>query len=292
MSEIQEPGSAGGGDPERGESSDGPRGDGGESPRGNGAESPRSSGGGGGGRQRLPRRSVAVSEVSRVTPQLLRIVAAGELEDWSVSGAPGGHFKVFIPQPGTEDYAMRTYTVRNYDREAGRLTVDFAVHAEGPATAWAVNAVPGDEFQISGAARSGYAPSEGASWTVFVADQSALPAVAAIVEALPAGYRAKLLIEIPTADERLELSSSADLEVDWIVEQGEPCERLVEAALALELPAGDGEVWVGCEADSMRRIRRNLLHDRGLSPRAAHTRAYWKRDVANHSDHDTGEDVD
>jgi NADPH-dependent ferric siderophore reductase len=246
----------------------------------------------GGGRARLPRRNVAVSEVSHLTPQLIRIVATGELEDWSVSGGPGGHFKVFIPEAGSEEHVMRTYTVREYDGAAGRLTVDFAVHADGPATSWAVNAAPGAPFQISGAARSGYEPSDGAGWTVFVADQSALPAVAAIVEALPAGYPVRALIEVPATDEQLGLDSRADLRVEWIVERDGPCEQLVAAAAALELPSGEGDIWVGCEADAMRRIRRNLLHDRGLSPRALHTRAYWKRNVANHSDHDTGDDVD
>ena len=246
----------------------------------------------GGGRVRLPRRNVTVSEVSKLTPQLIRIVATGELEDWSISGGPGGHFKVFIPQAGGEEHVMRTYTVRDYDGVQGRLTVDFAVHAHGPATTWAVNAAPGAAFQISGAARSGYEPSDEAGWTVFIADQSALPAVAAIVERLPAGYPARVLIEVPATDEQLELSSPADLYVDWIVERGAPCEQLVAAEVALELPSGEGDIWVGCEADAMRRIRGNLLHDRGLSPRALHTRAYWKQNVANHSDHDTGDDID
>jgi hypothetical protein len=40
----------------------------------------------------------------------------------------------------------------------------------------------------------------------------------------------------------------------------------------------------------MRRIRAHMLTELGLSPRVLHTRAYWKQDVANHSDHDTGED--
>ncbi len=249
-------------------------------------------GGRGGGRARLPRRNVTVSQVSKVTPQLVRVVATGELQDWSVSGGPGGHFKLFIPQAGSEDHVMRTYTVREYDGAAGRLTVDFAVHADGPATTWAVNAAPGAAFQISGAARSGYEPAESAGWTVFVADQSALPAVAAIVEELPAGYAVRALLEVPAAEEQLELRSDANLEVNWILERGAPCAELVAAALALQLPSGDGDIWVGCEADAMRQIRRHLLHDRGVSPRALHTRAYWKQNVADHSDHDTGDDVD
>jgi NADPH-dependent ferric siderophore reductase len=243
----------------------------------------------GGGRVRPPRRTFVVSEVSQLTPQLIRVVADGDLQNWQ-TGAPGGHFKLFAPQAG-EDPAMRTYTPRHVDADAGRLTVDFALHADGPATAWVRAAAPGEEIQISGMARAGYAPSQTAGWTVFIADQSALPAVAAITEGLPAGYEAHALIEIPTAAEELELASDADLDISWIVESGAPCEQLVAAALALELPEGEGDIWVGCEADSMREIRRHLLHKLGLSPKSLHTRAYWKHDVANHSDHDTGEEI-
>jgi NADPH-dependent ferric siderophore reductase len=259
-------------------------------PRDAGGGADRGAGGaGGGGRVRPPRRTFVVSEVSELTPQLIRVVAEGDLQNWQ-TGAPGGHFKLFAPQIG-EDPAMRTYTPRHVDAERGRLTVDFALHADGPATAWVRRAAPGEEIQISGMARAGYAPSESSSWTVFIADQSALPAVAAIAEALPSGYRAKALIEIPTTAEELELASDAELEISWIVESGAPCEQLVAAALALALPEGEGEIWVGCEADSMREIRRHLLHELGLSPRSLHTRAYWKHDVANHPDHDTGEEI-
>ena len=249
----------------------------------------RPGGGGGGGRVRPPRRRVIVSDVRQLTPQLIRVVAEGDLSNWQ-TGAPGGHFKLFAPQAG-EDPAMRTYTPREVDVDGGRLTVDFALHADGPATAWVRSAAPGDELEISGMARAGYTPSETAGWTIFLADQSALPAVASIAEALPAGYDARAVIEIPTAAEELELASDAELAVSWVVESGAPCEQLVAAAIALGLPDGEGEIWVGCEADSMREIRRHLLHELGLSPRSLHTRAYWKTDVANHSDHDTGDEI-
>jgi NADPH-dependent ferric siderophore reductase len=238
-----------------------------------------------------------VRDVERLTPQLTRVVAAGDLQSWKAE-IPGGHFKLFVPDDGAEGggegagRAMRTYTARACDPEAGLLTIDFAIHAEGPATSWAKTARPGEELQISGMARPGYAPGEGAQSTVFIADQSALPAVAAIAEALPVGYRALALIEIPAETERIELDTAADLQLEWIIESGAPCERLVAAALALAPLEGQVEYWVGCEADAMRAIRRNLVHERGVNPRALHTRAYWKQSVANHPDHDTGDDVD
>ncbi len=247
---------------------------------------------GGSGRPRPPRRSVVVREVERLTPQLTRVVVSGDMRNWKAE-VPGGHFKLFVPDPTAEqERAMRTYTARACDPEAGLLTIDFAIHADGPATRWATAARPGEELEISGAARPGYAPGEDTDLTVFIADQSALPAVAAIAEALPRGYRARALIEIPAATEQLQLVTDAELEVEWIIESGAPCERLVAAALALGPQAGQVEYWVGCEADAMRVVRRHLRHGLGVAPRALHTRAYWKQSVANHPDHDIGDDVD
>jgi NADPH-dependent ferric siderophore reductase len=90
----------------------------------------------------------------------------------------------------------------------------------------------------------------------------------------------------------LALESAAELRTTWLAAGAEPCRVLVAAVTTLDLPPGPGEVWVGCEAGAMRQIRAHLLHERGLEHRGLHTRAYWKREVANHSDHDTGAEDD
>ena len=240
-------------------------------------------------RQRPPRRSVAVHSIEQITPRLRRVIARGELDGWDPAG-PGAHFKVFVPQPDADEPAMRTYTVRSF--EPGALTIDFAQHSDGPATAFAEQAEVGATFEISGVARSGFVPAESSAWCVFLADHAALPAVAAILESLPAGLQALVIVELQDPQDALQLESSAELEIRWLTEAGRPCDQLVAAAAELSLPEGEGEVWVGCEAGQMRQIRAHLLRERELSPRALHTRAYWKQHVANHSDHDTGEDDD
>ncbi|MDE3132409.1 MAG: siderophore-interacting protein [Acidobacteriota bacterium] len=240
-------------------------------------------------RQRPPRRTVTVDSIAQLTPRLRRVVARGELEGWE-PGGPGAHFKVFVPQPGSDEPAMRTYTVRSF--EPGALTIDFAQHSDGPATTFAQDATVGARFQISGMARSGFVPDAASEWCVFLADHAALPAVAAVLESLPAGLRALVIVELQNPRDALQLESRAELEIRWLTESGAPCEQLVAATRELALPAGSGEVWVGCEAGSMRQIRAHLLARPELGPRALHTRAYWKQNVANHSDHDTGEDDD
>jgi NADPH-dependent ferric siderophore reductase len=240
-------------------------------------------------RQRPPRRKLAVQSVTQITPRLRRIVASGELEEWDPA-QPGAHFKVFVPQPGSAELAMRTYTVRHF--KPGALTIDFAQHSDGPATNWAQDAEVGAEFEVSGIARSGFVLDPASEWCVFLADHAALPAVAAILESLPAALRTLVIVELQAPQDALQLESEAELEIRWLTEAGAPCDQLIATARELALPDGSGEVWVGCEAGSMRRIRAHMLGELHVAPRSLHTRAYWKQDVANHSDHDTGEDDD
>lgn len=97
-------------------------------------------------RPRSPCRNVVVESRQQLAPQLVRIVATGELEQWP-TGAPSGHCKVFIPRANGGEAAMRTHTVRAHGSAAGRLTIDIALDPDGPATAFALSAQPGDAFQ-------------------------------------------------------------------------------------------------------------------------------------------------
>lgn len=244
--------------------------------------------GGRGGRQRPPRRAVEVASVTKLTPHLTRIVATGELDGWN-DGGPGAHLKVFVPAAGDE-VVMRTYTVRAFDPAEGRLTIDFGLHADGPMTRWARTAAVGDRFSVAGEARPGYTPGAGARWCLLFADHCALPAVSSVLESLPPGMEAIVFVEVTDTADVTELRSAAEVSAAWLVESGRPGAELVAAAENAVLPDGPGDVWIGCEAGAMRGIRRHVLGELGLPREALHSRAYWKENVENHSDHDTGSD--
>ncbi len=63
-----------------------------------------------------------------------------------------------------------------------------------------------------------------------------------------------------------------------------------QAVRDVTLPAGCGACWVGLEATAMRAVRGHLLGERGLDRQQLYTQGYWKLGVADHPDHDTGED--
>jgi NADPH-dependent ferric siderophore reductase len=92
--------------------------------------------------------------------------------------------------PTDQQPVRRRYTVRTWDPVAGRLTLDFVVHGDsGVAGPWAAAVHPGEVLVFTGPS-GGYRPDPDADWHLMVGDESAVPAIAASLEALPAGARA------------------------------------------------------------------------------------------------------
>jgi NADPH-dependent ferric siderophore reductase len=126
-----------------------------------------------------------------------------------------------------------------------------------------------------------------------VADETALPAVGTILDEAPAGARVLLVAEVADEAEQLVFDTAAELTTVWC-HRGEQHDGFgmlaAQAVRDLALPHGRGACWVGLEATAMRAVRRHLLGERGLEREQVHTRGYWKLDVTDHPDHDTGED--
>ena len=100
---------------------------------------------------------------------------------------------------------MRTYTVRHHDPEAGELTLDILVHGDkGLGGPWAAQARPGDQVLLRGPGGA-YAPRADVDHHLLVGDESALPAIAASLEALAPDATAtvRLLVEDPAEQQSL-----------------------------------------------------------------------------------------
>src|SRR5262245_35718710 len=99
-------------------------------------------------RHETRRRRLTVLTREFITPRMLRLTLKGDFEGFASLGADD-HVKVFVPGSG-EPGERRDYTPRRFDAATQTLAVDFAVHDAGPATAWAINAQPGDAIEIGG----------------------------------------------------------------------------------------------------------------------------------------------
>ena len=237
-----------------------------------------------------------VCAVEQLTPHMVRITLGGSGLDGFFIEQPGevvtliwaadGSDEIVLPvgvwtfPPGVAEVQhARNYTVRTWDADAGRLVVDFVVHGdEGRASAWAARAQVGDRVGYAGPRTHWTDDDSDADWTLLLADETGVPALAAIVESLPAGHRTMALIEVADAAEELPLPTAAALTVQWVARGDEHpgTSRVLEQALrALQLPDGNGRAWGGGEFAAMKRARRHLRERRGVPNNQLSLVGYW-----------------
>jgi NADPH-dependent ferric siderophore reductase len=242
------------------------------------------------GRPRKARYAATVQHVLRLTPRMIRIVFGGPaLAAFSWKG-PAAHIKLIFGSDSAEQRApSRTYTPRHFDPATHELTVDFVLHGEGPASTWAAQAQVGQPMLIAGPGRS-YAVDPQAQWLLIAGDESAIPAVATILEVVPDNIRTQVLLEVEDAtDEYMIAPARPNINLRWLHRRAGL--NLADAVAAFHQPAGLGQVYVACEAEVMRGIRRQLLGERALPREWVTTRGYWKRGATDHPDRDYGEDA-
>jgi NADPH-dependent ferric siderophore reductase len=240
---------------------------------------------------------------------MLRVTLTGADLDGFAYASPDDHVKVFFPAagedlpvmptvgpdglepppPGAPQPIFRDYTVR-YVRP-GELDLDFALHGHGPAASWAAQASPGQRLGILGP-RGSYLNPLNFDWYLFAGDETALPAIGAWLERLPAGVPAYAFVEVADAAERQALQTRADATVVWLHRDGAPAggtELLDQALRGQRLPAGDGYCWVAGEATTLKPIRR-YLRQLGLPRQWVEVDGYWRRGVVNLDHHDDDDD--
>lgn len=236
-----------------------------------------------------------VEHTERLTPRLVRVILGGEgLASFEPTPFTDQYLKVVFPPEGAPysvpfdvDEARsgphrpisRRYTVRRWDPDTRRVTIDFVVHGDvGVAGRWANRAQPGDLLQFSGPSGS-YAPDPDAEWYLMAGDESALPAIAASLESVPPGRVALAVLLVDDAEHELALDSPGDLSVTWVHRHPapDPSARFVAAVEDLTMPEGRASVFVHGEAAETRAVRRHLLADRGMARDRLSISPYWRR---------------
>ncbi|WIE76952.1 siderophore-interacting protein [Curtobacterium sp. MCSS17_007] len=181
--------------------------------------------------------------------------------------------------PKHERPARRTYTVRRVDHAAGTIAIDFVVHGdEGLAGPWAAAARPGDLLALSGPG-GGYAPSPDPAVThVLLGDDSALPAIGAALEAMPADATGVALVEVGGAADEQPIVHPAGVDLRWLHRDAtgaEPGTLLLEATRALPRASRPVQVFAHGERTAVKAVRRVLQDDWGLERAELSLSAYW-----------------
>lgn len=199
---------------------------------------------------------VEVLGIHRLSPSFVRLELGGPcLAEVGTDGPTyDQRIKLVLPPPGgrvppvpasAEWYAawralprgqrghLRTYTIRDLRGvgEQARLVVDVVVHGaghsaghgtgHGPGCAWAAGARVGDQVVLVGPRRghpSGgieFAPGT-ATRVLLAGDETAVPAVAAILEQLPASMTGAAFLEVPDPADVQTVRHPAGVDVTWL----------------------------------------------------------------------------
>ncbi|ATA24575.1 NADPH-dependent ferric siderophore reductase [Brenneria goodwinii] len=282
--------------------------------------------------------NVQLARKTAVSPSLLRLVFSGAEVAQMKRDAPDQRIKMLFPSedgtppslpaqgqwyqmalslPKGKRPVIRTYTLRHVDRERQEATVEFVSHGtEGPASAWAINAVPGDAIQIVAPNAAHKEDSGGYEWTppaglrnaLIIADETALPAARGILE-LIAGQEnpptVQAFFEVPEAEDCVDLSEFSFAEIIWLARKPTGAthgECLIQAIKErVKVPESrqhaavreeaEGELlwdkattgnsefygWVAAESTAVKLLRRYLIGERGVPREAINFMAYWAK---------------
>lgn len=242
---------------------------------------------------------ITVADVRPLTPHMRRITFLA-----SDSGAYADfghiHLRLFFPQlddrppewptvtpsgltqyPPDTSLAIRKYTCRDVDVAAGTIDIDFVLHEDaGPGSDFALRAKPGDVIGMAGP--GGLSARLDRDWYLLAGDETALPAIARILETLPGTARGVALIEVADAAEEQAIETKGKFDIRWLHRNGAAAGTttlLIDALRTVEFPA-DGSsvfVWAGCEFAAFKAIRSHVRSDRKLPNKDTLVVSYWRR---------------
>jgi NADPH-dependent ferric siderophore reductase len=186
-----------------------------------------------------------------LSPHMMRVTLAGPMVTEMATWAPDQRVKLFFPaedgspaslahddgwyaryrlMPVAQRPAMRTYTIRHLRAEQGEVDIDFVLHGEtGPASRWAIRALPGASIQITAPDRHFSAqdaggfewkPPQALKQVLLIADGTALPAALGILDELVAMAEPPLtqaFFEVDSREDALPVPDWPGLSVEWLI---------------------------------------------------------------------------
>lgn len=218
--------------------------------------------------------SATVLSRTWLSPSMIRVVFGGEqLCRFRSSGIPDEFVWLTFPKAdGTS--GGRYYTVRKWNENICELTVDFVKHDVGIGTQWAQKAAVGDTIEVY-LPRSRFNPPPHGN-VILIADYSALPAMARIVEELQDRCLTAHL-EIPASEDRLDLGTRDNLKVYWHETFGRPEKPTSLADIARKIIFIDqiAYVWIAGEAKAVAECRKHFRDTCGLNKDSITAVGYW-----------------
>lgn len=288
---------------------------------------------------------VVVDRVVRLCPSFVRVTFTGADLDGFADNGRDQRIKFLLPAPcgGWEHLdrtnpdwfaawrslpddrrnPLRTYTVRAVRHDMREVDVDIVLHGEGPAGRWALAAEPGTPLVLLGPnadydglhGGTEFAPPATSHALLLAGDETAVPAIAAICESLPADAVGEVYLEVPDPRDHWEIAAPEGIRIAWLARNGgshgcalipavseaadrflalgvrpsatvEPEDVDIDHGLLWEVPVdADGAplvqdtvlyAWLAGEAGVIKTLRRYLVGTLGVDRKSVAFMGYWR----------------
>lgn len=225
---------------------------------------------------------------------MIRVTIGGDALRGFEMPDPAGSVRLLLPEPGAGTIDMpewngnefrhadgsrpmiRTLTPRHHRPSEDELDVDVVIHGNTPLATWATSATVGTPVAMSGPGR-GYGIDSSAARFVLVGDESAVPAIAQLMETIPQGTPVTVIVEMADPSARIPLPDRGGVQVAWLDLPADeaPGTAMDEAVRAADI-SDETNIWVAGEAAGVQAIRRHLFDGRSVPRSRAVVRGYWK----------------
>lgn len=254
------------------------------------------SGAGAGKRRPQQFQRLEVIDAFAVTPCIRRIRFSCE-NAAALAGQDHHHIRLLIPPAGRKPVwpalkddgrldwpdgddrlASRVYTLRAVDAEASTIAVDIVLHPsdiDAPGTSFALKAMPGNPAGLLGPGGSGIPGGDGP--LLLLGDETAMPAIARIIEGAAPGRLINAILSVAQSAETSYLTARPGTTLSWLCRNNQAhgsttLAAVLEAKLA-NTRSEPAFVWAGCEQTLARQLRQRL---KGLSNVESLITAYWQ----------------
>ncbi len=221
--------------------------------------------------RRSPTHRATVTAATTLTPRMRRITVTCDALR-GVELRPAQDVELHLREESGRR-VKRRYTIAHARPDSGELDLDVLLHGDGPGSRWGAAAAPGDEIDLQGP--RGKLELRPAPWHLLAGDESALPAITAIIRALPPDEPAYAFVEVTdAADQSAELF---DLPITWL-HRGDTrpgtADVLEPALTRFALPAGEGRAYLMGETRAVVTLRA-VLEERGVTHESIFVKGYW-----------------
>jgi NADPH-dependent ferric siderophore reductase len=218
--------------------------------------------------RRSPTHVGRVVAATALTPRMRRVTVQAD----SMCGVlvrPAQDVELLLREPSGRR-VKRRYTIRTARPGTGELDLDVLLHGDAPGSRWGATARHGDDVQFQGP--RGKLELRPARQHLLCGDESAMPAIAAIAEALPSGESAHAVIEVRDGTDELPVAATTQ----WLHRGDHPPgspDLLLPAVAALHVDIEVHAYLLG-ETRTMVALRA-VLERSGVAHDAIFVKGYW-----------------